>query len=336
MEEELTKELRRIFAAVKILAPDSMLVAGEVTSPAVDQDSSQQAQDARSLMTQHLGRLLYLQCYCRRFNGDIDHREILASADDGFLRQLSDANNSRTHLNSGWRVMQKLPTGHFVAEKNGLTRLLFAGEFISHSDLRGPIEEGTPISVFRPRESTTMHPGFYFVFGETVADDQDDKDLLRFYWNINANGATQLVSLLTRSLNRFQLSFRLKILNNPAAYFRSDAAVLYLNKGFYHIAAELLSEVHHHLSNDLKPDVPLFSKKLAPGLGLAEEPRTGESFGQQRCRILAQAMWSSYEKKFEDEESQFRELSTLLQANGIDSEFPYRNAGSNQDYQFPT
>jgi hypothetical protein len=337
MEEELTKALRRILAGVKILAPDSLLFAGEVTSPPVDETSLQQPPaDPPIAMMQHLGRLLYLQCYCRRFTGEINHREMFSGADREFVKQLSDANNSREHLNRGWHVIRKLQTGHFVAEKNGLTRLLFDGEFISHADVRGPVEEGAAISIFRPRESTTMHPGFYYVFGEALGDDQDDKELLRFYWNVKAEGATQLVNLLTGTLNRFQLSFRLKILNNPASYIRTDAAVLYLSKRFYRIAAELLSDVHKQVSDSLNADTPLFTKTLAAGVGLAEEPTTGESFGQQRSRILAQALWVAYEKNLDSEQSVLDQISIQLETNGIDAEFPHRNAGSDQIYEFPT
>ena len=331
MQEDLIKELNRILAGVKILAPDSLLFGGELMSPVIEQKSH----DARMLMMSHLGSLLYLQCYCRRFSGQIDRREMLAITNPDFVKQLSGANNSREHLNPGWRVIKKLPTGHFVAEKNGLTRLLFAGEFISRADLKRPVEEGTPISIFSPRESTTMHPGFYYIFGETLGDDQDDTDLIRFYWNVSADGAPKLVSLLTHLLNRFQVPFRLKIVNNPNNYIRADAAVLYLNKRLYRLVSELLNDVLSQISNELKPETPLFSKKLAPGLGFAEEPMTGESFGQHRCRILAHSLWTVYEKRLDDAESQLREIATQLEANGVDPEFPYRNARSDQDYKFP-
>ena len=335
MDEQLTKQLRLILAKIKILAPDSLLFASEVTTPVYETASQQSSADPRIPMMQHLGQLLYLQCYCRRFSGELDHRELFSGADDDFVKQLSDANDSREHLSRGWHVIRKLDTGHFVAEKNGLTRLLAAGEFSSNPDVKGPVEEGTAISIIRPRESTTMHPGFYFVYSEAVCDDQDDRDLLRCYWNVRADGATKLVSSLTRALNRFQLPFRLKILNNPVGYIRADAAVLYLNKRFYRLVSELLIDVLRQITSELNPDTPLFSKKLAPGLGLAEEPLTGESFGQHRCRILARSLWAAYEKKLDDLESQLREISTQLQANGVDPEFPYRNAGSDQEYKFP-
>lgn len=38
------------------------------------------------------------------------------------------------------------------------------------------------------------------------------------------------------------------------------------------------------------PPVPLFTKPLAPGLGLAEDPGDRLSFGQSRCRIAAEGL----------------------------------------------
>ena len=35
---------------------------------------------------------------------------------------------------------------------------------------------------------------------------------------------------------------------------------------------------------------PVFTKRIAPGIAIAEEPRTGDSFGQSRCEILADAL----------------------------------------------
>src|SRR5262245_43028336 len=102
MEQQLTNELLRILPAVRIVGPDSLLFAGKVASPSIEQ----QSQDARMLMTQHLTGLLYLQCYCRSFTGEIDHRTILSVAEPVFVKQLSDANNSREHLNAGWRVLR--------------------------------------------------------------------------------------------------------------------------------------------------------------------------------------------------------------------------------------
>jgi hypothetical protein len=46
----------------------------------------------------------------------------------------------------------------------------------------------------------------------------------------------------------------------------------------------------------MRPGTPVFTKFLAPGLGLAEDPGQGDSFGQHRCRLLADAMILAYEQ----------------------------------------
>ena len=180
-----------------------------------------------------------------------------------------------------------------------------------------------------------MHPGFYYVFGEALGDQQDDSGLLRFYWNIRADGAVSLVRLITENLNRFQVPFRFKIVNNPNGFDRSDTAILYVAQRYYRLVAELIAEVRQKVSDQLESDTPLFSKQLFPGLGLAEEPTTGESFGQQRCRILGEALWNIYEQNLEEDETQLNEIRKQLELNGINPDLPYLNAGSIGDYDFP-
>lgn len=321
MEEQLATELLQIVRAVKLLSPTTLSFAGTISDVSEND------------LVQPLGRLLYLHCYSRRFSGSINEQVTTApEADQQFLEQLSAANSSREYLDRGWHILRTLPTGHFVAEKNGLTRVLFAGEFISHSDIRGPLKDGAPISIYCPRESKTMHPGFYYVFGETLGDQLDDTGLLRFYWNLTPEGAIHLVRLLTKQLNHFQLPFRLKVLNSPADYNRSDSAILYLNSRYFRVGSHIISEVHREVDRWLKVDTPLFTKKLERGLGLAEEPITGESFGQQRCRILATAISNLCASGSEGGE--LEEIGKQFELNGLSLDHPYRNPGSLETYEF--
>ena len=320
MEEQLTNRLSRIVESVQILSPSSLSFAGLTST--LDEPGS----DHRRAIIQHLGQLLYLHCYCRNFTGVISTTIMTSpSADHDFVDQLSAANSSRDYLNRGWRLLKHMPTGHYVAEKNGMTRVLFAGEFVAHADIRGPVTAGTPISIFCPRESRTMHPGFYYVFGESIGDQQDDSGLLRLYWHLQAEGAVELVRLLTEHLNHFQIPFRLKVVNDPAGYDRTDAAVLYLNEKYFHTAKELIDDVHQRLLPRLDNDTPLFSKQLGFGLGLAEEPTTGESFGQQRCRLLAESLWSIYELGLKGAEEKVEQINKHFSANGFDLDFPHQN-----------
>ena len=254
---------------------------------------------------------------------------------DDILAELSSANSGRERWDVGWQVQRLMPSAQIIAYKGGLARLLWPGEFVSHEGPGVPVREGSRISVFAPRESTTMQPGFYFIFSETVSDQQDDYSLLRFYWHISDATAPKLVQLISHEFNRFQIPFRLKSLAARAFYRRSDAAVLYVNKRFYRLSTELLSDIHDQIREGLGPDTPLFTKRLAPGLGLAEEPGNGESFGQNRCRILAESIWSSHEKNLHSEPERLEEARKHFASNGLALDAPYLNPGSTDKYEFP-
>jgi len=128
------------------------------------------------------------------------------------------------------------------------------------------------------------------------------------YWNVRAEGAVPLMRAATRGLNRFQVPFRMKCLTNTAFYTRNDAAVLYVDKRFYRITARVLARVYREIARHLRPDAPLFTKPLADGLALAEEPYTGESFGMQRCRILAEGLLGAHARGSRDEASRLEEV----------------------------
>lgn len=329
MREELTAELLEIVRAVRILSPVSFSWAGKIIS------AGQQPPETgeQNPLMQHLGRQLYLNCYSRRFSARVTTEQPSPKPDDDFVSELCEANTSREYADPGWLILRVLPADHLIVEKNGLIRLLAAGEFISH-DGDAALTEGRTVSIRWPKESKTMHPGFYYIYGEAITDQQDDHGLLRFYWNVKPEGAKTLVRLLTERLNRFQVAFRLKCLNEPAAYTRADAAVLYLNKRFYRLAAELLADVYREVENYLAPQTPLFSRELAAGLGLAEEPGTGESFGQQRCRILAQGICRAYELNLQTDEERLAEIINQFELNGLSLDRPHLNAGSTDEYEF--
>jgi hypothetical protein len=178
-----------------------------------------------------------------------------------------------------------------------------------------------------------MQPGFHFVFSEAVADQGDELDLVRFYWNVTPEGAPVLTNRLTTALNRFGVPFRFKTLSNRAAYIRSDSSVLYVSRRYFRIAAELVMErVQPALRGVSGNETPLFSKHLAPGLGLAEDPRSGESFGMSRCRLLAEALWHAGARGVTKPEERLRFVAEYFTKHGCDLKQPYLNPGSVDRY----
>lgn len=338
MKEQLNAQLRKIVRAVEVRSNDSFTFAGrrfalDAQTPEPMHHARGFVQRANPLVTL-LEQTLYQYCYCRTFDGALREETPPNVQGIDLTPALSEVNATRERWDAGWQVSQVLPSGQVLARRHGRTRALWPGEFLSTDAPGMALRPGMNLSVFFMRETRTMQPGFYFAFGEAQAGELDNFNLVRFYWNVRAEGAVALMRSVTRGLNRFQVPFRMKCLTNSAFYTRNDAAVLYVDKRFYRITARVLAGVYEEVARHLRPDAPLFTRRLADGLALAEEPYTGESFGMQRCRMLAEGILSAHARGLVDEASQLEEVERHFAAYGLQLETPYLNPRSIDQYEF--
>jgi len=334
MQPTLRTELLGILHAVAFRAPDTVALAGSTAVDGRAAGPMQPSSAAASSPVVQLQHLFYESCYCRRFAGAPAERWVMPAPDPGFVEALAAANAGSERWDGGWRLAQTLPSGQVVAGKGDLTRMVWPGEFHSHGPPGMPPGPGTDLSLFVPKESRTLQPGFYLVYGETLGDQMEEFGLVRLYWNVTAPGAAQLIAGVTEALNRFAIPFRFKCLCVPALFNRADAAVLYVAKRHYRIAAQLLADVYRLLRPALKDATPLFTKPLADGLGLAEDPKTSESFGMNRCRLLAEAVCNAHARGLDSAEARLSEVAATFAAAGVALERPYLNAGSADAYAF--
>jgi hypothetical protein len=79
---------------------------------------------------------------------------------------------------------------------------------------------------------------------------------------------------------------------------------------------------------------PVFTKKIAHGLGVAEDPGNGEGFGQHRCRVLAEGMICAYEQGAATLEQRMQVVSEAFRKAEVDLNCPYLNAQSADHYTF--
>jgi hypothetical protein len=162
-----------------------------------------------------------------------------------------------------------------------------------------------------------------------------DRDVIRFYWNLRAEDAPVLVNRATASLNADRIAFRLKVVNNPAQYNRCDAGVLYLQRSDYRRVVPIVRRIHVELGARLKAATPAFTKALAPGLGLAEEPTSSrDSFGMDRCRLLAEAIVRIHERAVTGINDRLAVVEEVFGEAGISLATPYLNPGSRDGYRF--
>ena len=324
------EELQQILSAVQILSADSFTFAGEQVAAVEAGPAPAPSMPESPALVMRLQQHLYQHCYCIAIGSRIEPPVTTTLSADDFLAQLSQANLSRSRWDSNWQVTRVENTGQVWAEKGGIVRMFQPGEFVNYSNPGTPVPTGTPISVYIFKESTALQPGFYFIFGETVMP-SNNLDLFRLYWNINAAGVPHLIRLISRDLNRFQVPFQFKSPVWPQGYMRRDAAVLYVKKQFYVLVRDLALAWRQECEQHLRDDVPLFSLRQAQGLGLAEDPETGESFGMNRCRHLAEAIWSAYIRRLPADQ-RLQAVKEQFQQHGLDINRPYLNATSVNQY----
>jgi len=323
--------VQRIVAALEFTSPDSFTLAGRdyrVSPPQLTSLSPPAPPIVASLRD-----VLYEQAYIK----PLESAQLPPGVPmPGFAQMLSQANASRDRWHDGWQIEAALPGGQVRGRRHDKLRTWWPGEYLVRDGVAQLLRPMAPIGVFQARESHAMQTGFYFAFGEAIADEEDDARLLRLYWNVTPSGAPALLAGLTRTLNRFEIPFRFKCVNAAEHYGRSDAAVLYVGRRFHRVVAELLPAVLQDLSPEhLKDATPLFALRLHAGLALAEDPLGGESFGMNRCRLLAEGLWAAHTEGLGDDTERFERVRQHFAACGVPLERCHLTPGSTFETVLP-
>jgi hypothetical protein len=189
-------------------------------------------------------------------------------------------------------------------------------------------ERGLP----QTRELITGPGGHYVVLGRTLRAPQSGRQV-RFYWNLAAAGGPAFLSALC-ALDRARIPFQMKVPVDPRGYARSDAGVLYLDDESVAVAGETIAAAHAALRFALRDEVPLFARRLAPGLAFAESPPTGDSFGLHRCDLIAEGLVRAFERGADGLDARIAVVRERLIEYGFDLAAFERNPASRYPYRF--
>ena len=261
--------LREALATIRILSPNSFTLMGK--------------KEEGTVLLEALAESLYAHLHCRMpLESDAVPAFASWAGTRDFVEGLSEANSGSGTWQDGWTVRAVAPAGALVVERRGVRYWMGKEEYRSVGD--PPV--GEIVAVRLPKEYREMVPGFYLALGD--ADDvRETSPIVRVYWNVAARAAVALVEALTRGLNQVGIPFQLKVLTEPLRYDRVDPAVLYLPRADYPRSLPVLAAVYQRLGSWIRSPVSLMVKQIAPGVGLAEDPGDGSSYGEHRSRLLA-------------------------------------------------
>jgi hypothetical protein len=274
---------------------------------------------------------LYNRCYAHRLGESLPDYE--DAGDPAFGKRIAEANTGREHWDPGWVIYQFGTNGQVFVRKGERERVAIPGSYISDATPNMAPQLGGSIRIRVQCGSDTVQPGYYFAFGETLDELADQLDLVRCYFHCAAQHATRLLSSLTSSLNKFQVPFQAKAPTSAAAYGRTDALVLYISARYFAIAAQIINLVCETVP--LAPSVPLFAKRLLPGVGAAVEPGTGESFGLHRCRLAAEGIVDAWRSGRQDIPARLEAVRARFTAAGLDLSRPYLGPGGTDVFMIP-
>ena len=289
---------------------------------------------AREFLLSALQSELYESFYCKGFAAPAE-REMHKGTAKGmgpFTAELSAANSGAGYWDSGWEVAAAADKELLLSRAGLKLRATRENCLIPEGTL---VEPGALVGLRLPKELLSISPGFYMAAGDCPLNQDESQTLVRLYWNLTPEGAVPFVRSATAALNRTSLPFRLKVVNDPARFTRCDAGVIYILRNDYDRAQEIVEGVYREVAAHLKHATPAFSKRLAPGLGCAEDVgRSGVSFGMHRSRLLADGMLRAHEEGKTQDRDRVQAVVERFAEEGIGMEAPFLNAGSSDIYQF--
>jgi len=144
-----------------------------------------------------------------------------------------------------------------------------------------PISESA--RAWLPLARPNISPGFRSI---TSGSDSPLDAEVRVYWSLTKEAVEAFVARTVDLIARCSLSLSAKVAERTEMYTRADAAVMYMSETTYRSAIPHLLGIYSAISDHIKPTTPSLTLKLADGVGLAESPIDGRSFGQFVCAAL--------------------------------------------------
>lgn len=242
--------------------------------------------------------------------------------------QLHKSNCGEGYFDPGWYILKQESDDKFAVQKNGLTLHILR----RHLQPEQIPRIGDPVAIRMPRN--LVETGFYVAVGNAglanLHNSNRSGKTAYVYFNFSPAGAIALMRSLSEQLNSLKIGFTFKALSDPSNYPRNDAGVLYFENCNYKTIRQILQTVYAENSAYFHPSIPLFTKRLAPGIGLAEKPEyketTQERFGLNRCQIVADGLLDAWYKGDNSAQARMSAIARRFSMLGIELQRPYLNA----------
>lgn len=248
-----------------------------------------------------------------------------------FYEQLHQSNSGEGYFDSEWRVLRQAQEGTLAVQKDGLTVYIEPEQHLRVATRSCSVADTVAIRLPRHR----LEAGFYVAVGNAGLL-PDNAPTIELYFNITPAGAIVLMQRLTQCLNAIGMPFLFKAIVDPDDYGRYDSGILQVERCHYQQVRQVLQPIYAEIApKHFHTSVPLFTKMLAPGLGLAEEPDSESylaDFGLNRCQQVATVLLSLWGTEKDSPQTRLSTIHQHLTQQGIDWQRPYLNPDAEDLY----
>jgi hypothetical protein len=205
-----------------------------------------------------------------------------------------------TTLDDGVRVAGELVRGRFL--RTALTDALHARYFRGGSAHRAT-HPGRRGDEFYRRLADALRPDFFrgddWRFAWRISDGapafvvaagSPAPDAASCFLHLTPGTAPEVFARLLVALDGYGLAFRAELAGDPAACVRADTATVTVRRSDVATVARAARRLQQRSPFALVASVPAFTRQLAPGVSVADEPGHGLTFGRHRCRLVASGL----------------------------------------------
>ncbi len=251
--------------------------------------------------------------------------------DIDFYPRLRESNTSRGYFDPGWQIIATTDDCELIVVKDGLHLHIDPQRHLAPGidRLGGALRDravGATVPIYLP--PNLVGRDTYIAIGNAGLPDAESVEI---YFNFTPDGAVEICRTLTIELNQLKIPFQFAILHDPALFHRYDGGTLELSQSDYQLVHPVLAEIYQTHQAAFAQPVPLFSKQLAPGLGLVETP-TIDSFGMQRCHLVATGLVLANHRGQTTSAAKLDSIEREFEAAAINFEQPHLNLAAVDRY----
>jgi hypothetical protein len=197
--------------------------------------------------------------------------------DPRFVRRVRNLLGSRAYWEGGWEIVGRTDSGQWLVERDDLVLT------VGHEELSGTRGR---VRVRFPAERPRAVSGWFSVTG-VRGPAVRAVPLAAVHLNLRPDSAAAVFTDLVSGLDALHVRFTARVLNHPAAYGRPDSAVVVAPREQLPLVARSVLGLHPRARDGFGDAVPGFTRALAPGVAIADEPPVPGGIGRHRCRVIA-------------------------------------------------